>query len=410
MSPAIRASAWCWKTSCGVRVVVDTASSSGRLAIDPRARERPAARPAVRDDPAHAAPGHCHARRRRLRQPLGSARAAGPLARAVANRSVDQQRDPVADGPRVDELQALLVARLAEQALALPEHDREHHEAQLVDEVLLDQALHELGAAVHDAVAAGALAQLRDSGREVALEHRRVGPLGAVHRRRHDVLRHAVELVGELAATRRPRVGEALVGPPPEQQRLRLERLVELEAVALLAAGDLERPAAVLEALRAARVLHDAVERHELGHHDLSHGLSSLVVSVPWHVYNQASALSSVHLNSMAVDELSATFAALADPTRRAILERLVEGEATVTELARPFPITVQAVSQHLRVLERAGLIERGRSAQLRPSRLRGAHLREAAAWLDGYRDFWDTSFDALDRRVRPGDTPAPDG
>jgi DNA-binding transcriptional ArsR family regulator len=112
----------------------------------------------------------------------------------------------------------------------------------------------------------------------------------------------------------------------------------------------------------------------------------------------------------MAVDELSATFAALADPTRRAILERLVEGEATVTELARPFPITVQAVSQHLRVLERAGLIERGRSAQLRPSRLRGARLREAAAWLDGYRDFWDTSFDALDRRVRPGDTPAPDG
>jgi len=102
----------------------------------------------------------------------------------------------------------------------------------------------------------------------------------------------------------------------------------------------------------------------------------------------------------MAVDELSATFAALADPTRRAILARLVEGEATVNELAEPFPITLQAVSQHLRVLERAGLIERGRSAQLRPSRLRGAPLRDAAAWLETYRAFWDQSFDALERRI----------
>jgi DNA-binding transcriptional ArsR family regulator len=102
----------------------------------------------------------------------------------------------------------------------------------------------------------------------------------------------------------------------------------------------------------------------------------------------------------MAVDELSATFAALADPTRRAILARLVEGEATVNELAEPFPITLQAVSQHLRVLERAGLIERGRSAQLRPSRLRGAPLRDAAAWLESYRAFWEQSFDALERRI----------
>ena len=99
-------------------------------------------------------------------------------------------------------------------------------------------------------------------------------------------------------------------------------------------------------------------------------------------------------------DQLSATFAALADPTRRPILARLADGEATVTELAAPFPITVQAVSQHLRVLERAGLIERGRSAQLRPSRLRGAPLKEAAEWLDRYRGFWEQSFDAMERRL----------
>jgi DNA-binding transcriptional ArsR family regulator len=112
----------------------------------------------------------------------------------------------------------------------------------------------------------------------------------------------------------------------------------------------------------------------------------------------------------MAVDQLSATFAALADPTRRAILARLTDGEATVGELAEPFPITVQAVSQHLRVLERAGLIERGRTAQLRPSRLRGAPLKEAAEWLESYRGFWDGSFDALERRLRASDNPAQDG
>jgi DNA-binding transcriptional ArsR family regulator len=102
----------------------------------------------------------------------------------------------------------------------------------------------------------------------------------------------------------------------------------------------------------------------------------------------------------MPPDQLSATFAALADPTRRAILARLVEGEATVNELAAPFPITLQAVSQHLRVLERAGLIERGRAAQLRPSRLRGAPLRDAAEWLERYRGFWEDSFDALGKRL----------
>jgi DNA-binding transcriptional ArsR family regulator len=106
----------------------------------------------------------------------------------------------------------------------------------------------------------------------------------------------------------------------------------------------------------------------------------------------------------MPVDELSATFAALADPTRRAILARLADGEATVGELAAPFPITVQAVSQHLRVLERAGLIERGRNAQLRPSRLRGAPLGDAVAWLERYRSFWDASLGSLEGRLAGGD------
>ena len=103
----------------------------------------------------------------------------------------------------------------------------------------------------------------------------------------------------------------------------------------------------------------------------------------------------------MAVDQLTSTFAALADPTRRAILARLAEGEATVNELAEPFPISVQAVSKHLKVLERAGLIARGRSAQLRPSRLEGAPLKEALEWLEKYRPFWQGSFDRLDERLQ---------
>ena len=102
----------------------------------------------------------------------------------------------------------------------------------------------------------------------------------------------------------------------------------------------------------------------------------------------------------MTVDQLTETFAALADPTRRAILERLAEGEATVNQLAEPFPISVQAVSKHLKVLERAGLITRGRSAQFRPSHLQGAPLKDAADWLETYRGFWQGSFDRLDERL----------
>jgi DNA-binding transcriptional ArsR family regulator len=104
----------------------------------------------------------------------------------------------------------------------------------------------------------------------------------------------------------------------------------------------------------------------------------------------------------MVVDELTRTFAALADPTRRAILERLAHGEATVNELAEPFPITVQAVSRHLKVLEHAGLVTRSRSAQRRPARLEGAPLEDAAEWLEKYRLLWEGSFDRLDERLRP--------
>jgi DNA-binding transcriptional ArsR family regulator len=102
----------------------------------------------------------------------------------------------------------------------------------------------------------------------------------------------------------------------------------------------------------------------------------------------------------MVEDRLSATFAALADPTRRAILARLADGEATVNELAEPFPITVQAVSKHVRVLERAGLVERRRVAQLRPSRLRGRPLGDAAAWLARYEAFWSAGFDRMEERL----------
>lgn len=103
----------------------------------------------------------------------------------------------------------------------------------------------------------------------------------------------------------------------------------------------------------------------------------------------------------MAVDQLSTTFSALADPTRRAILARLAEGEATVNQLAEPFPVTVQAVSKHLKVLERAGLISRGRTAQWRPCRLRARPLGDATRWLSEYRRFWEASFDRLDEHLR---------
>lgn len=99
----------------------------------------------------------------------------------------------------------------------------------------------------------------------------------------------------------------------------------------------------------------------------------------------------------MATDTLSATFAALADPTRRAILARLASREMSVTELAEPFDISLPAVSKHLKVLERSGLIARGRDAQWRPCRLEAKPMAEATEWLERYREYWEASFQRLD-------------
>jgi DNA-binding transcriptional ArsR family regulator len=103
----------------------------------------------------------------------------------------------------------------------------------------------------------------------------------------------------------------------------------------------------------------------------------------------------------MADDQLSQTFAALADPTRRAILARLADGDATVNQLAEPFSISLQAISKHLKVLERAGLITRGRAAQWRPCRLETAPLEVASEWIERYREFWSERFDRLDQEIQ---------
>jgi len=103
----------------------------------------------------------------------------------------------------------------------------------------------------------------------------------------------------------------------------------------------------------------------------------------------------------MAADHLSTTFAALADPTRRAILARLVSGETSVTELAEPFDMSLPAISKHLKVLERAGLIARGREAQWRPCRLDASPLKDVADWTEHFRRFWEQSFDRLDDYLR---------
>ncbi len=107
----------------------------------------------------------------------------------------------------------------------------------------------------------------------------------------------------------------------------------------------------------------------------------------------------------MPLDRLSTTFQALADPTRRAILARLAIGETSVTELAEPFDITMPAISRHLKVLERAGLITRGREAQWRPRRIDPAALKHVDDWLEHYRRFWDESFDRLDDYLRVNQT-----
>jgi DNA-binding transcriptional ArsR family regulator len=102
-----------------------------------------------------------------------------------------------------------------------------------------------------------------------------------------------------------------------------------------------------------------------------------------------------------ASEHLNATFSALADPTRRAILARLASGESSVSELAEPFEMSMPAISKHLKVLQRAGLIERGREAQWRPCRLAARPLKDASDWLDRYRRFWEESFDRLEDYLR---------
>jgi DNA-binding transcriptional ArsR family regulator len=106
-------------------------------------------------------------------------------------------------------------------------------------------------------------------------------------------------------------------------------------------------------------------------------------------------------VNSTAADSLSTTFAALADPTRRAILARLTSGEASVTELAEPFDMSLPAISKHLKVLERAGLVARTRDAQWRPCQLDAGPLKEVSDWVERYRRFWEQSFDRLDEYLR---------
>jgi DNA-binding transcriptional ArsR family regulator len=103
----------------------------------------------------------------------------------------------------------------------------------------------------------------------------------------------------------------------------------------------------------------------------------------------------------MSPERLDAIFGALADATRRAILERLAAGEASVTELAEPFDMSLPAITKHLKVLERAGLITRGRDAQWRPCRLEATPLREAAEWVEQYRQFWEASFDRLEEYLK---------
>jgi DNA-binding transcriptional ArsR family regulator len=111
--------------------------------------------------------------------------------------------------------------------------------------------------------------------------------------------------------------------------------------------------------------------------------------------------LNTMHTTLTLPDRLSNTFAALADPTRRAILARLASGEVSVTELAEPFEMSLPAVSKHLKVLEKAGLIARGRDAQWRPCRLSAGPLRDVADWVEHYRRFWTESFDRLDDYLR---------
>src|SRR5918998_6806172 len=185
---------------------------------------------------------------------------------------VDEDGDAVAGHLRVGEPQAPFVVRVPEESLARSEDEGKYRHPQLVNKVVLEERLHELGAAVDHNVPSKALPQPRDLLHHVALEHRRVVPIeGLLEGRGDDVLGHGVELVGDLALHRGPGRGEALVGHTSQQQRLGVQGLVELELLELLPAFGLEGPARVPEVLASAWRLDDTVQRNVLGCDYLSH-------------------------------------------------------------------------------------------------------------------------------------------
>src|SRR4051794_31979640 len=194
---------------------------------------------------------------------------------------VDEELDAVAEGPRLPEPQPLGLAGAAEEPLARADDHRIDEQVEGIDEVVLDQRLGKLRAAVNEDVPLVPLLEAPYLLDDIAAENRRVRPLGILQRGRDDVLRHRVEVVGELALEIRPARGEPLVGDPPEQLRGGGHRLVDLELIAFRTAGEAVSPADPLERLRAARRLDNTIHRHVLGHDDPSHYRSPLA-RVQW--------------------------------------------------------------------------------------------------------------------------------
>src|SRR4029450_2684870 len=203
----------------------------------------------------------------------GSLRRAGSVRRRLGlpDALVGEEDDVALDGLGVDEPHRFLVAGLAEEALAVPEHDREDLQPQLVDQVVLQQRAQELEAAGDDDLPFYLLLQLRDRVHGVALEYRRVVPVGILEGRGHDVLGEAVQPVRQLATPSWPPRGEPPSAPPTQEQGLGAEGLVERELADLWAVLDQADPAADPEAFVTGRVLDDPVECDVLADHDLSH-------------------------------------------------------------------------------------------------------------------------------------------
>src|ERR1700678_4189174 len=195
---------------------------------------------------------------------------------------VGEESEAVTDGLGADEAHRLLVGGPAEEALAGPEHDREDDEAQLVNEVVLDQGVHQLVAGVDKDLTADLLLQLRNSADHLACDDGRVGPFRIARGRGHDVLRHAVQLVGPRAAARQPPRGEPLVASPPQQQRVGAQCLLGLDTGPPfeVLSSELAEPAAEQKALLAVGVLDDAIERDVGSDDDLSHLGSPFSVGV----------------------------------------------------------------------------------------------------------------------------------